>query len=56
MQKKTGKLIPDAARPGAMRDELVQIVPEDWSTNSTQVRELAAGSNRLDFDIHTVAK
>lgn len=54
--KKTGKSVPDSARPGAMREELVQIVPAEWNTNSTQIRELTAGSNELDFDIKTATE
>lgn len=48
--KKTGRKVPDHMAPGTMRDETVEAVPADFNTNSTLVREIAPGSNVVDFN------
>jgi len=48
--KKTGRKVPDHMAPGTMRDETVEAVPADFNTNSTLVRDIAPGSNVVDFN------
>jgi hypothetical protein len=47
--KKTGRQVPDAMSPGAMREETVEALPPEANSKSTLVREVAAGSNVIDF-------
>ncbi|MBY0525616.1 MAG: hypothetical protein K2R98_19580 [Gemmataceae bacterium] len=47
----TGHKVPDLmGRPEEM-DELVEAVPADFNTDSTLVRTVLPGVNRLDFDL-----
>jgi hypothetical protein len=47
--KKTGRMVPNHMVPGTMREELVEALPADVNTKSTMVREVAAGTNDIDF-------
>jgi hypothetical protein len=51
--RKTGRKIPDPMAFGTntLTDEIVQIVPPEYSSQSTLVREIKAGSNTMDFDL-----
>ena len=48
--KKTGRMVPNAMGPGTMREELVEALPSDVNTDSTLVRDIAQGSNIIDFN------
>ena len=48
----TGKMMQDPTRPpGTMMKERGNVMPPEVSSNSTLVREVKSGTNRLDFDI-----
>ena len=47
--KKTGRMVPNHMAPGTMREELVEALPPDVNTKSQLVRDVAAGTNVLDF-------
>ena len=47
--KKTGRMVPNHMAPGTMREELVEALPTDVNTKSQLVRDIASGSNVLDF-------
>jgi len=49
--KPTGRKVPNAARPGEMRDEVAEIVPVEWNVKSKQVRQVEAETNTFDFEI-----
>jgi hypothetical protein len=49
--RRTGKRIPDPMRGGALVDEVVSVVPEQYNNRSTLKRELKPGKNVLDFDL-----
>lgn len=46
--KKTGKKIP-SADPGIEIDERIELIPDKYHRNSTLIREIAPGDNKLDF-------
>jgi hypothetical protein len=48
--RKTGRMVPDHMNPGAMREELVEALPADVNAKSTLVREIAPGTNVVDFN------
>jgi len=47
--KRTGRMVPNHMAPGTMREELVEALPIDVNTKSTLVRDVASGSNVIDF-------
>ena len=47
--KKTGRMVPNAAEPGTMREETVEGLPADVNSKSTLVRDVSQGSNVIDF-------
>jgi hypothetical protein len=47
--KKTGRMVPNHMAPGTMREELVEALPVDVNAKSKLVREVLAGTNKLDF-------
>jgi hypothetical protein len=54
--KKTGRKIQDpTGRPGTLTDEYTEMFPPNSNTNSSLVREIKDGLNKLDFDIRTKA-
>jgi hypothetical protein len=54
--KKTGRKIQDpTGRPGTLTDEYKEMLPPDFNTNSSLVREIKDDVNKLDFDIRTKA-
>ena len=54
-QRKTGKKIAagSPAPPGTMVDETVEAIPPAYNRESKLRAELKAGSNPLDFDLHS---
>jgi hypothetical protein len=48
--RKTGKRIPEPLH-GALVDEVVSVVPEQYNNRSTLKRELKPGRNVLDFEL-----
>jgi hypothetical protein len=52
--KKTGRKIQDpTGRSGTLTDEYKEMFPPDCNTNSSLVREIKDGLNKLDFEIRT---
>jgi hypothetical protein len=51
--RKTGRKVPDPMAFGTntLTDEILQIVPPEYSSQSTLTREIKGGSNTLDFDL-----
>jgi len=51
--RKTGRKMPDPMAFGTktMADEIVQIVPPEYSSQSTLTRDIKEGDNTLDFDL-----
>jgi hypothetical protein len=51
--RKTGRKMPDPMAFGTktLTDEIIQIVPPEYNSQSTLTREIKAGSNTLDFDL-----
>ncbi len=49
--QKSGRMIPDAINPNAMMEEYVEAIPPQYNSESTLIREIAVGENRLDFDL-----
>jgi hypothetical protein len=47
--KKTGRMVPNYMAPGTMQPELMEALPPDVNTKSTLVRDIAAGTNVIDF-------
>jgi hypothetical protein len=47
--KKTGRQVPNHMAPGTMRDEIVEVLPAEVNTKSTLVRDVAKGTNDIDF-------
>jgi len=47
--KKTGRMVPNHMAPGTMREELVEALPPDVNVKSKMVRDVAKGSNVIDF-------
>jgi hypothetical protein len=55
--RNTGKKVPDlTGAPGAMMDERVPAFPPEYNDRSTLIKEVKAGSNKIDFDIDTTGK
>ena len=51
--RKTGRKVPDPMAFGTntLTDEVLQVVPPEYSSQSTLVRDIQGGSNVLDFDL-----
>jgi hypothetical protein len=54
--RKTGKKIPNAMAPGRFIDEQAEILPPQYNTKSTLFKEIVAGANTFDLDLHTTKK
>jgi hypothetical protein len=54
--RKTGKKIPNAMAPGRFIDEQVEALPPEYNTRSTLIKQVVAGANNFDFDLHTTKK
>jgi len=51
--RKTGRKVPNPMAPGTLTDEIVELLPPEYNTQSTLVRTIEPGSNVLDFDLKT---
>ena len=50
----TGRKVQDpTGLPGVKTEERVQAFPPEYNDRSTVVKEVQAGSNTIDFDVHT---
>jgi hypothetical protein len=50
----TGRKVQDpTGPPGAKAEERVQAFPPEYNERSTVVKDVRAGSNTIDFDVHT---
>src|SRR5262245_25395418 len=49
--KKTGKKVDTPGDPGVKMDELLQVVPKQYNSESTLTREVKSGSNTLNFEL-----
>jgi hypothetical protein len=54
--RKTGRKITNAMDPGATIDEQAEMLPPEYNTKSTLIKEVVAGANTFDFDLHTTKK
>jgi hypothetical protein len=52
--RKSGRKVQDpTGLPGVKTEERVQAFPPEYNDRSTVVKEVRAGSNTIDFDVHT---
>jgi hypothetical protein len=49
--RKTGRKVPDAGKPGTMSDELVSAVSVEANRKSNLVKTVTSGTNTFDFDV-----
>jgi len=49
--RKTGRKIPDAGKPGTMQDEVVSAVSAEANRNSKLVETVKSGGNIFNFDV-----
>jgi len=50
-QKKTGKKVDTSGDAGVKMDEVHQVVPKQYNTETTLTREVKSGSNTLSFEL-----
>lgn len=52
--RSTGRKFQDpTAKPGTLTAERVQAFPPEYNQQSTLVKDIQAGSNTIDFEVHT---
>ncbi len=51
--KKSGRMVPDPMNSKAQMEEFVEGIPAKYNSESTLIRDVAAGENQLDFDLTT---
>jgi hypothetical protein len=50
--QKSGRMIQDpTAKPGTMMEEITNVFPAEYNSNSTIVREIKPGQNTIEFEI-----
>jgi len=49
--RKTGRKVPDAGKPGSMREEVVSAISPEFNTKSKLVETVKSGDNTLNFDV-----
>jgi len=54
--RKTGRQVPDAGKPGSMRDEVVSAIAPEFNRKSTLVETIKSGENTLKFDVKGTKK
>ena len=52
--EKSGRMIQDpTAPPGTLTEEIANIFPPEYNSNSTLIREVQSGKNEIPFEIST---
>ena len=51
--RKTGRKVPTPMLPDQLADEVLEVFPANCNATSQLVRQIVAGHNQIDFDIHS---